>query len=155
MDIHQSFLFFQGKVKKPRSTKFTHIVDPSNTMASIQKTVTLTLKQMVTPPSTPRKNSKVLAHSQSSPMLKGAWSMRTLENAVPIIETRHKGRHCSIAINLSHCWLIIIQFNSSGTHFNKIKNENCFKKLPFANVVCKMSTCFPGLNLRGKIMSVS
>ena len=44
--ICELFNTFQGKVKKPRSTKFTHVIDSENTMAVSQKAVTLTMKSV-------------------------------------------------------------------------------------------------------------
>ena len=80
-------------VRKPRNTKFTHSIRANETQAVNQQKVTLTLHDPNSPqqgPNTPTKNrpNQTLAHSVSSPALRGAWSMRTLENAIPPLNIR-------------------------------------------------------------------
>ena len=60
------FFLFQGKVKKPRSTKFTHVIDPDNTMAVSQKTVTLTLQSLCESDIDIEETSTVTSNTSSS-----------------------------------------------------------------------------------------
>ena len=60
------FFLFKGKVKKPRSTKFTHVIDPDNTMAVSQKTVTLTLQSLCESDIDMEETSTVTSNTSSS-----------------------------------------------------------------------------------------
>ena len=102
---------YEPKVKKPRSTKATHLVTTDSTITTSQQTVTLMLRQEV---ECDQKNSlesfssgygasrspgspsvggsltgpRLLPHAQSNPTLQGAWNMRVLTNAVPPVDVR-------------------------------------------------------------------
>lgn len=90
------FLMRQGKVRKPRMTKFVHNIRANDTQAVSQQVVTLTLQDQESPAALPApasKVSKTLAHSVSSPALQGAWSMKTLENAISPLPIKRSGTY--------------------------------------------------------------
>ena len=85
-------MYFQKKVKKPRSTKYVHELVTTGTTSG-QKVVTLTLdlpqnsaeSVTVTPKVSP---SKTVAQSKSSPQLQGVWNDRF----IPVPTPEKRGR---------------------------------------------------------------
>ncbi len=74
-DVSRAVL--QGKVRKPRSSRFTHTVDPDSTMAVSERTVTLTLREE--------------AEAEPDTLESGATVVSTTQNAVstpPRYQTR-------------------------------------------------------------------
>lgn len=80
----------KDRVKRPRRLHFDHVIDTVCGKVT-EKSVVLTVGQEDRSSSVG--SSRHLVHSQSSPMLlKGAWGMRSLENALPPFDPKG-GRH--------------------------------------------------------------
>jgi len=83
-------VYLKDRVKRPRTLHFDHVIDSVYGKVT-EKSVVLTVAQDDRSGSVG--SSRHLVHSLSSPMLlKGAWGMRSLENAVPPIDLKD-GRH--------------------------------------------------------------
>ena len=107
-------------MSKPRSSTFTYNIDTDND--PIEKIVMVTMNEKVTTalPTSPNKKKtpakhpepapapqvlehdhthrRLLHHSQSTPMLKGAWTNCRLENAVPpLVHGKEKPGRCGRA----------------------------------------------------------
>ena len=105
--VQVSFLLFQKKVKKPKSTKYVHHIVTTGTSAG-QKVVTLTLDSPQEAPesvtSTPKASpSKTVIKSKSSSQLQGVWNDRFIPVPTPEKKGRvycvpHKGKRSYLLI---------------------------------------------------------
>ena len=73
---------WKEQVRRPRSSKLVHRIDAVNPHTVTQISVPLMLSRSESHRGSPVHSSHMI-HSASSPVLQGAWNMRTLEHAVP------------------------------------------------------------------------
>jgi len=76
-------------VRRPCHSKLVHRIDAVNPHTTTQISVPLMLSYNESHRSSPDPAGH-MTHSASSPMLQGAWKMRSLEHAVPPIDTSHR-----------------------------------------------------------------
>jgi hypothetical protein len=102
--------FLQDIVRQPRNTKVDFSLklnDVTGSVAPVQTDVTLTVTRQSTSPASAAlaasSSSTVrgrMIHSESTPVLDGAWSTRQLEHAVPAINNRfYQGKQTNLFVD--------------------------------------------------------